>query len=344
MAKIINHPHWNNDTWDSPAEHAQQSPTQLNTDDLIITSPGGIAPDTRTDAEKRAESGAFTVKSVPDSSTLIGGIVSNVTKANENIDKTSKVVDATRADVTTNQQKIRKVESETIPNLEAKMYANNDRFVHELSSLDADIRNRFDLLPDGYISVFSDTTIFANSGFLGLVQDFFGTGTPISQQLERLIPFNQQFGPSKGARLDVTNRRLVFEEAGTWLVSARATADTPSTGFGVPNNNRMTWAELAVYNRNDEKREHRDCHMHAPVSATLQLVEAVVIPEPGYSVRLWVRSNEYRSWLGGLNLNALTAVLLTPKVAQQNNSTVRDENDKIMKDNADYEKRLRRRH
>lgn len=92
------------------------------------------------------------------------------------------------------------------------MYANNDRFVHELSSLDADIRNRFDLLPDGYISVFSDTTIFANSGFLGLVQDFFGTGTPISQQLERLIPFNQQFGPSKGARLDVTNRRLVLRK------------------------------------------------------------------------------------------------------------------------------------
>lgn len=329
MSKIVNHPHWNEDLWDNPAESAAIPPSDVNRRDIVITQPGGLRHDDRTDAEKLAETGLVKVNAVAGDS-VFGNIVKELGEHDKRITTNTGGVSAAQGEITSTKQEVQRIKTDIIPATEAKI-------AEAKQALDREISQRLDLIPEGYISAYCDTTVNAGGSLLQALKNI-GWNDP--RQNERLVPFNQTFGASQGAHLDVANRRVVFDKPGTWIVFTRATAGLVPTGGH--QGNYHTWNELKTYTETDQLRETRITSTKAEIEATLHFSEAIVVPRAGYSVRLWVRSNNWRNWYGGFEWNNITCLLMSNHAGRTPAGGSKEELGGTMEDNLRYERRIRR--
>ena len=158
MSKIVNHPHWNEDLWDNPAESAAIPPSDVNRRDIVITQPGGLRHDDRTDAEKLAETGLVKVNAVAGDS-VFGNIVKELGEHDKRITTNTGGVSAAQGEITSTKQEVQRIKTDIIPATEAKI-------AEAKQALDREISQRLDLIPEGYISAYCDTTVNAGGGLL----------------------------------------------------------------------------------------------------------------------------------------------------------------------------------
>lgn len=329
MSKIVNHPHWNEDLWDNPAESAAIPPSDVNRRDIVITQPGGLRQDDRTDAEKLAETGLLKVNAVAGEG-VVGKMLQQLDQHDKRISSNAGGVATAKGEITSTKEEVQRIKTDIIPATEAKI-------AEAKQALDREISQRLDLIPEGYISAYCDTTVNAGGSLLQALKNI-GWNDP--RQNERLIPFNHTFGASQGAHLDVANRRVVFDKPGTWIVFTRATAGLVPTGGH--QGNYHTWNELKTYTETDQLRETRITTTRADLEATLHFSEAIVVPRAGYSVRLWVRSNNWRNWYGGFEWNNITCLLMSNNAGRIPVGGSKEEAGGTMEDNLRYERRIRR--
>lgn len=315
MAKIVNHPHWNDDVWDSPSESAQQSPDKLKHDDISISDPGGYKPDTRTEEQKQADAGSFAVDGFQGS-----GPLNDQAKKIQELSKQVHDNQTNISDINTN--KLPKVQEDV-----SKVAEQGKKTAEKVEKkLDDEIKNLLHIIPDGYISVYCDRDVHA--------------GLDLSKLLSknrRLYPFNQHFGASQGARLEADKRRVVFDKPGTWLITGRLTASGRHPG-GNLGGDALIWADLMTYRQDDTLRETRTTRGDGSLSNTINFAEVVVVPQAGYSVRVWVQAHQWRSWHGGLQWNNLTALLLSKDIGNNNIMSGKDETRDQRDKDIDYQK------
>lgn len=306
---ILNHYHWNDDEQDNIVDTFARSPEALAREDTILTKPGGVMPDNRTDKQKKEALGdpKFRYEKTVDGNTGL------IHETNERTLEVSKKVTSW----------------EPIINDVSK---NFQGLIDRQQRLDSDILGLKNLIPDGYVSGYCSQEISAGGDFIDLFRNLFNIHHTSNK---RLVPLDTKFGESKGAHIDPSTRQVIFDKIGTWLVSTRVTAGEvhPNGNFG----DRMAESYMVVYRDDGTPRETRKTRMLAARETTLELNEVIVIPKPGYGIRLWVNSSNWRSWKAGIEWNSVTAVRLNPGIDNDDPNNQKKED---LENNVRYQKEL----
>lgn len=135
----------------------------------------------------------------------------------------------------------------------------------------------------------------------------------------RRLPFDQQYGPAKGAEIYGDGIRLL--EAGAWrldaMVRARSTAFTGNDGALMD----------IIVERPDGSIYLRSRYNAWPGTGTESIYggRPLVVDEPGFRVRVEVWSGRWRWWDGGDMFTFLSAVKYDNRSNHSGQSTVPDE-------------------
>lgn len=171
-------------------------------------------------------------------------------------------------------------------------YSGDSAELAQVSDGQLAINNRLDLIDPmlNYYSAFAPLTDRGHA--------LFGTGP---------IAFNQQIGPSRGVSLTKTFSSLeypTFDSAGLWEIDLHIVASWVNSLSPTDMQVRLSVIQqkdgYAAYSEQVAIEKTREC-------TTFVIRSSVVIPEPGYRVRVDVRSaSGTRGWLGGPKWSRLT--------------------------------------
>ena len=172
----------------------------------------------------------------------------------------------------------------------------------------SELIGRLDLLDGvrGYCSTYQDRNVNAAWGLNNT----------------RILPFRGAHGPYKGAHPDEAgDGGIILEEAGLWLVGAKVSAR--STIFTGSNEVRV---RILIY-RPDGSLYSASTARDTPgtQAGTVADVTTVVVPEPGYTVRVEAWSGRWRWYDGGLAHSRLWVVKQDNRSDNPGEETVPDE-------------------
>lgn len=139
---------------------------------------------------------------------------------------------------------------------------------------------------------------------------------------ERLLPFNKQLGPAKGAH--VGEHGIKFDQEGLWTVYVLARRKNPSSRYDNPSSRmvaHITDESGAEYSTREyqlprfssdyslssgDQRLSGRTYPNSDFSVSMAF--PVVIPAPGYHVAVGVRDTDKTWWLGGTNYATLAVL------------------------------------
>lgn len=140
---------------------------------------------------------------------------------------------------------------------------------------------------------------------------------------KRVHPFVEQLGPSKGAHVDPDVPGITFDSPGLWWI--HSTIRARQTGFGGTDEASMfvdilrpdgsVFSPLIVDGR------------PGPGFSSITATFPVVVPGPGYSVRVMSWTGRWRWWDGGTRYTRLSALKVDDNTDDAGRDTVPDEPD-----------------
>lgn len=193
----------------------------------------------------------------------------------------------------------------------------------DLSSGQMQINGRTDLLDGvrGYCATFQSKNVDS-----GKQEGIFSHGLPGY----RLLPFNRQLGPAKGARPH-PDGGIIFDEPGLWTVYVYAfLGDAPSVlaaEIQEANNLRMAVWDRDTKSDGVQKYDSLEWADYGKVG-TFKMVAfstPIVIPSAGYMVTVEGRATHNRWWRGGTRYSRLAAVKHDNRVDNPPQETVPNE-------------------
>lgn len=140
---------------------------------------------------------------------------------------------------------------------------------------------------------------------------------------KRVHPFVEQLGPSKGAHIDPDVPGITFESKGLWWIHATIRArqtvfdgsDEASMFVDVLRPDGSVYSPLIVDAR------------PGPGFASITATVPVVIPGPGYAVRVKSWTGKWRWWDGGTRYTRLAVLKVDNNTDDAGKTTVPDETD-----------------
>ena len=158
---------------------------------------------------------------------------------------------------------------------------------------------------------------------------------------ERLLPYDQPVGPSKGAHVDQTG--IVFEQPGLWTVYVFCRRKKPSSALS---GNPISKVTAHVYDANGDTYANREFAVGTTDSdydlnngdqrlsgrtfqssdTSVMMVFPVVIPSPNFRVAVGVQDSQRNAWwLGGTDYATLTVLKHDNRTDNPGVATVPDE-------------------
>lgn len=171
-----------------------------------------------------------------------------------------------------------------------------------------DITDRLDLLDGvrGYVHAYQSVNVNAEWG-LNNTRD---------------MPFTSQKGPSRGGHVVTSGRGgIVLDDPGAWIVGVKCTTNTTAyTGSD------EAYVELQVYSPGGTMLSYSRCRAQ-PGRGSDSLVDtaAIVVPEPGCTVRVMSWTGRWRWWLGGTAWSSLWAIKQSDSAINPGQTTVPNE-------------------
>ena len=193
----------------------------------------------------------------------------------------------------------------------------------DLSSGQLEISGRTDLLDGvrGYCATFQSRNIDS-----GRQEGVFSHGLPGY----RLLPFNKQLGPAKGAHPH-PDGGIVFDEPGLWTVYVYAfLGDAPNVLDALAED--PNWVRMTVWNKDPKIQDAAKFDSlewtHAGKVGVLNVATfsvPVVIPSAGYTVTVEGKATRNRWWRGGTKYSRMAVVKHDNRVEHLPQETVPNE-------------------
>ncbi|MEJ6548001.1 hypothetical protein PQI66_00395 [Corynebacterium sp. USCH3] len=140
---------------------------------------------------------------------------------------------------------------------------------------------------------------------------------------ERLMPFDAQLGPNKGASIDTTQKGIRFHEQGLWLIFA--TTRARNTGWDGSN-----YTSMFVDVCRPDGTVYSTLIIDGQPGTAFESLTAtvpVVVPGPDYYVRIKTRTGRWRWWDGGTGYTRLAVLKIDNDIDNTGDGDVPSEPD-----------------